>query len=171
VPAQPPPKRSGGFRGTGLGTSVLSGVIAAVFGIVLIIVGSVLNNHFGPANSLCNTLGGQIAQQGSTGTTVSCTGDEFGAVMGEILKWLGFAALIVGVLSAVAIGIKGSRSRQQRSTPPPRLVPGGSSPSTVPSTTPSKDVGSICHNCGATFPRSYTGHACLECGATLEIVR
>lgn len=174
--AAPTTKQSGGALGVGIGAALLCIVIGAAVGAALIVGGTLLYNHFALTNYLCNTVGGEYAQQGSTGTAVSCAGNGFAADMGQLMKWLGIVIIVGGVLLGLVLAVAASNGPKKSPTKTAPLKSGvvgnprPTSEAKEPAQHPDNVVTSACSQCGAEFTRIYTGHTCLDCGAPLQAV-
>jgi hypothetical protein len=80
------------------GKQQLGAVLAAVLGLVVLIVGVVLHSHFGARAALCSSEIGTLGQATSTGTALGCGGDG-------LLAGLGVGLIVFGGLTlAGAIG-------------------------------------------------------------------
>ena len=76
-------------------------VVAAGASIVAIIGGSAVHSHYALKNALCNTLGGQYAQQQSDSTAAHCGWNGFMSGISGFAHWAG----IVGLIGVVVVGV------------------------------------------------------------------
>ena len=81
-----------------LGLAGMLGV-GLLMAIGVIVGGTVLHGHFAAKDALCNTVGGAMLQQQSTGAMAHCGLYGFLSGMGQIIQWGG----TVGLIAAIAL--------------------------------------------------------------------
>jgi len=83
--------------------------------IVAIVGGTLLHTYFAPKDALCNTAGGSLMQQQSSGAMAHCGLYNFLSGMGQIIQWGGGAGLLFCLIALWVV--RGSRkpARQNES--------------------------------------------------------
>jgi len=66
---------------------------------LVLIAGIIMQSVSGSKAGLCNTVIGQIAQQGSTGVTVDCGLWTFVDTIGQVATWIGGIGAVLLVLA------------------------------------------------------------------------